>query len=372
MNCGPIPCPEQNAPARILRCATSLARALGASGHDPRLQHGLHRWHRRQRRPSQHPTLLQRHRNATPVGRRSLRTLPLVPSAHRRFTRRPLRPPQDVPLRCRRLRLASLGCGIARHIGELLFARCLQGIGGALLVPNSLALLSAEFEGAARAKAIGTWSGFSAIMTALGPVLGGWLVQHGSWRWAFFLNLPIAVVTIWVTLAKVPTREVPSQTISARHHRRTPRHCKPRLPHLQPAGMAERPPRIPRVRQSPASSFSPSSSSPSAVPRHHCLAATLPESKLHRRESADLLSLRRTLRNALLPSPQPHSDTGLHPRSVRSRTPAHGLVDVLSLSLGRRPAPTMGSPPAAHPRPRPSRPSATSCSRARESAVPTG
>ncbi|HEX4309048.1 MAG TPA: MFS transporter, partial [Acidobacteriaceae bacterium] len=67
---------------------------------------------------------------------------------------------------------ASLGCGIARHIGELLFARCLQGIGGALLVPNSLALLSAEFEGAARAKAIGTWSGFSAIMTALGPVLG--------------------------------------------------------------------------------------------------------------------------------------------------------------------------------------------------------
>jgi EmrB/QacA subfamily drug resistance transporter len=106
---------------------------------------------------------------------------------------------------------ASLGCGIARHIGELLFARCLQGIGGALLVPNSLALLSAEFEGAARAKAIGTWSGFSAIMTALGPVLGGWLVQHGSWRWAFFLNLPIAAVTIWITLARVPSRENHSQ-----------------------------------------------------------------------------------------------------------------------------------------------------------------
>ena len=102
---------------------------------------------------------------------------------------------------------ASLGCGVAHHIGELLFARCLQGIGGALLVPNSLALLSAEYEGADRARAIGTWSGFAAIMTALGPVLGGWLVQHGSWRWAFFLNLPIAVVTLWVTLAKVPARE---------------------------------------------------------------------------------------------------------------------------------------------------------------------
>ena len=101
---------------------------------------------------------------------------------------------------------ASLGCGVARHIGELLFARCLQGIGGALLVPNSLALLSAEYEGPDRARAIGTWSGFSAIMTALGPVLGGWLVQHGSWRWAFFLNLPIAVATIWITLAKVPIR----------------------------------------------------------------------------------------------------------------------------------------------------------------------
>ena len=90
---------------------------------------------------------------------------------------------------------------------RLLFARSLQGIGGALLVPNSLALLSAEYEGAARAKAIGTWAGFSAIMTATGPVLGGWLVQHGSWRSAFFLNLPIAAATVWITFAKVPSGE---------------------------------------------------------------------------------------------------------------------------------------------------------------------
>lgn len=102
--------------------------------------------------------------------------------------------------------IASLGCGFAQGIGQLLFARCLQGIGGALLVPNSLALLSSEFEGADRARAIGTWSGFGAIMAALGPVVGGWVVQHASWRLAFFLNIPIAIASIWITLTKVPNR----------------------------------------------------------------------------------------------------------------------------------------------------------------------
>lgn len=103
--------------------------------------------------------------------------------------------------------VASLGCGLARGIGELLFARCLQGVGGALLVPNSLALLSREFEGGDRARAIGTWSGFGAIMTALGPVLGGWVVQHASWRWAFLLNVPVAIATVWITMTKIPSRE---------------------------------------------------------------------------------------------------------------------------------------------------------------------
>jgi MFS family permease len=101
---------------------------------------------------------------------------------------------------------ASLWCGFSHGIGQLLFARCLQGVGGALLVPNSLALLSAEFDGSERAKAIGTWSGFAAIMTALGPVLGGWVVQHGSWRWVFVLNGPIALATAWITWTKVPDR----------------------------------------------------------------------------------------------------------------------------------------------------------------------
>ena len=97
---------------------------------------------------------------------------------------------------------SSVWCGLSSSVAQLLVARCLQGVGGAMLVPNSLALLSASFPEAKRGRAIGTWSGFASIMTALGPVLGGWIVQHGSWRWAFFLNAPIALVTIWITLSK--------------------------------------------------------------------------------------------------------------------------------------------------------------------------
>src|SRR4029077_913544 len=79
-----------------------------------------------------------------------------------------------------------------------------QGIGAALLVPGSLAIISASFDEKSRGKAIGTWSGFTAITTALGPVLGGWLIEHGSWRWAFFLNLPLAVAVVAISLWRVP------------------------------------------------------------------------------------------------------------------------------------------------------------------------
>src|SRR5215469_2428473 len=99
---------------------------------------------------------------------------------------------------------ASVWCGVAPKIGQLIAARCLQGVGGALLVPSSLALLSANFSDEQRGKAIGTWSGFASAMTALGPVLGGWLVQHGSWRWVFFVNVPVAMVAVWLVLSKVP------------------------------------------------------------------------------------------------------------------------------------------------------------------------
>jgi len=96
----------------------------------------------------------------------------------------------------------SVWCGLAPNLTQLLIARSMQGVAGALLVPNSLALLSASYSGAQRGRAIGTWSGFASMMTAVGPVLGGWMVQHGSWRWVFFINVPIALVTGWIVLRK--------------------------------------------------------------------------------------------------------------------------------------------------------------------------
>ena len=99
---------------------------------------------------------------------------------------------------------ASCWCGLATSVGQLIVARGVQGVGGALLVPGSLALISSSFCEEERGRAIGTWSGATAMTTAFGPVLGGWLIQHFSWRWAFFINLPIAVVVVLVTLARVP------------------------------------------------------------------------------------------------------------------------------------------------------------------------
>src|SRR5580658_10935008 len=83
---------------------------------------------------------------------------------------------------------ASAGCGAARNIDMLIWARSIQGVGAALLVPGSLALITASFPQETRGQAIGTWSGFSAITAAIGPVVGGWLIEHSSWRWVFFLN----------------------------------------------------------------------------------------------------------------------------------------------------------------------------------------
>jgi EmrB/QacA subfamily drug resistance transporter len=100
--------------------------------------------------------------------------------------------------------IASLLCGVASSIHQLIFARAIQGIGAAFLVPGSLALISASFAEKDRGRAIGTWSGSTAITTAIGPVLGGWLIQHLSWRWAFFVNLPLAVAVIAISLWRVP------------------------------------------------------------------------------------------------------------------------------------------------------------------------
>jgi len=100
--------------------------------------------------------------------------------------------------------VASACCGLAMNIHQLIVARGLQGVGGALLVPGSLALISSSFGAEERGRAIGTWSGFTAITTAIGPVMGGWLIEHLSWRWVFFLNLPIAALVVGVSLYHVP------------------------------------------------------------------------------------------------------------------------------------------------------------------------
>jgi len=100
--------------------------------------------------------------------------------------------------------MASLWCGFARDIQQLIAARSAQGIGAALLVPGSLAIISTSFDEHARGKAIGTWSGATAITAALGPVLGGWLIDHMSWRAAFFMNLPLAAAVLVITLWRVP------------------------------------------------------------------------------------------------------------------------------------------------------------------------
>jgi len=99
---------------------------------------------------------------------------------------------------------ASIWCGLAPDITQLIVARSLQGIGAAMLVPGSLALISANFPEQERGRAIGTWSGFTAIMAAIGPVLGGWLIEHGSWRWVFFINIPLGLIVLWLVLWKVP------------------------------------------------------------------------------------------------------------------------------------------------------------------------
>ena len=100
--------------------------------------------------------------------------------------------------------LSSAWCGLAPSIAHLIAARAIQGIGAALFVPGSLAIISSAFREEERGRAIGTWSGFSAITAAIGPVLGGWLVQTISWRAAFFINLPIALIVIAIAYRHVP------------------------------------------------------------------------------------------------------------------------------------------------------------------------
>jgi EmrB/QacA subfamily drug resistance transporter len=99
--------------------------------------------------------------------------------------------------------VASGLCGFAGNIHQLIAARAVQGFGAALLVPGSLAIISNSFSEQERGRAIGVWSGFSAITTGIGPVLGGWLIQQVSWRAVFFINLPIAFVVVLISLRHI-------------------------------------------------------------------------------------------------------------------------------------------------------------------------
>jgi EmrB/QacA subfamily drug resistance transporter len=109
---------------------------------------------------------------------------------------------------------ASAACGLAPSAGSLILARAVQGVGAALLVPGSLSLISAAYGEAERGAAIGTWSAFSAITAAIGPLAGGWVAAHGSWRWLFFFNVPVAAVVL--ALAKRHVVETRDETVDPR------------------------------------------------------------------------------------------------------------------------------------------------------------
>src|SRR5213592_2424712 len=100
--------------------------------------------------------------------------------------------------------VASILCGFAPNVTVLIIMRAIQGIGGALMIPGSLAIISASFDSKQRGRAIGTWSGFTAITSVVGPVLGGVLVQYASWRWVFFINVPLAAVILGLLFWRVP------------------------------------------------------------------------------------------------------------------------------------------------------------------------
>ncbi len=105
--------------------------------------------------------------------------------------------------------LASLLCGLAPNLTTLVLARALQGVGGALLTPGSLAIIQASFRPGDRGRAIGAWSGLGGIAGAIGPFLGGWLVESATWRLVFLVNVPLAVVVVLIAVRHVPESSDP-------------------------------------------------------------------------------------------------------------------------------------------------------------------
>jgi EmrB/QacA subfamily drug resistance transporter len=107
---------------------------------------------------------------------------------------------------------ASVACALAANIGELVIARAVQGFGAAFLVPGSLSIIGASFPESRRGRAIGTWSGFTSIAAAAGPVVGGWLIENASWRWAFLMNVPLALAVILLSFWRVPESKAETES----------------------------------------------------------------------------------------------------------------------------------------------------------------
>lgn len=109
---------------------------------------------------------------------------------------------------------ASLGCGLAPNVAVLTLSRAIQGVGAALLIPCSLAIIGAAFDEAERGAAIGIWSGASAVAAGIAPLLGGWLVDHSSWRAIFLINPVLAMLGVWIALRHVPESRDPQAPAS--------------------------------------------------------------------------------------------------------------------------------------------------------------
>ena len=232
--------------------------------------------------------------------------------------------------------LASLWCGFAPTIGHLVAARTLQGLGGALLIPGSLALISASFPTDVRGRAIGLWSGFSALTGAAGPVLGGWLIDTLSWRWIFFANIPVALVILAIAATRLP------ESRDRQAHRLDWPGALLITASLTGItyGLLESPtrgfddPAVLAALLLGACLLVPLIVVQARTQSADGAARPVPIANFRGREPPDTVSLRRTRRCAFLPAPEPRPDTGLLRDRGRGGAPALCTDPVRSVALG--------------------------------------
>ena len=143
------------------------------------------------------------------MGDQWLCTIPLSTSSGRRFSWSFIWSEQGILIGLAIFSVSSFLCGVSQNPLQLIIARALQGVGGALLTPGSLSILSSQFSSENRGKAIGLWSAFSALTAVFGPILGGWLAGMGLWRVIFFINVPLSIIVFLSMIAKVPETKNP-------------------------------------------------------------------------------------------------------------------------------------------------------------------